>query len=473
MRWNDVETLITLFERDSARLMGQYQRSAHDGDVFQNVSQLGANRLVHFRSSLFRLNEHGDVVGLMFTLCELVAYLLSYEASEPRDFIYAIWSLAQDIDPTNVPAATTSSVNGNHFIPEMSRQRAPTLNIEYEQKFVVVCKQFLEFTVPQAEGHNLDILLRAWFPQNMLKAEEKENLPSWVPILTGAAFERTEVKYAPGVFKIVRVNSDPLVGQYFRGRHGSSYNACQIPRAHEDEWKFNHDSCEDNSIFLTGFVLDVIGEIKDASQGGNITADWLTLGGWSNGATSDSVIDRLCRTLVADRGPDGTHTLQYYRKAFEQAVKASGGGSINVTNLMVRDRPILNEFLRRIKAVVTNRRMFKGEFDSENLGLAPEKAQTGDCECWPIKLSLFVIGANVMWCLDVCIIRGMSVPVVLRPANTENRTHYEMIGECYVHTMMDGRAVIIQQEKLERARQTGEMKGQESQLWTPRWFELH
>jgi hypothetical protein len=42
----------------------------------------------------------------------------------------------------------------------------------------------------------------------------------------------------------------------------------------------------------------------------------------------------------------------------------------------------------------------------------------------------------------VCIIFGCSVPVVLRKVSTGGgNAHYEVIGECYVHGMMDGEAL--------------------------------
>jgi len=41
----------------------------------------------------------------------------------------------------------------------------------------------------------------------------------------------------------------------------------------------------------------------------------------------------------------------------------------------------------------------------------------------------------------VCIFFGCSVPVVLKPVDDAAGKYYEMIGECYVHGMMDGEAV--------------------------------
>jgi hypothetical protein len=41
----------------------------------------------------------------------------------------------------------------------------------------------------------------------------------------------------------------------------------------------------------------------------------------------------------------------------------------------------------------------------------------------------------------ICILYGCSVPVVLRQQKGENGCFYQLVGEYYVHGMMDGGAV--------------------------------
>jgi len=72
-------------------------------------------------------------------------------------------------------------------------------------------------------------------------------------------------------------------------------------------------------------------------------------------------------------------------------------------------------FLERVSSVVWNRRFFEG--DDGRLGLAPPSAMTGDV---------------------IAILFGCNVPVVLREVN---KGKYEVIGECYVHGLMDGEAI--------------------------------
>ena len=46
----------------------------------------------------------------------------------------------------------------------------------------------------------------------------------------------------------------------------------------------------------------------------------------------------------------------------------------------------------------------------------------------------------------IFIIHGCSVPVVLRRKVTGGIQHYEFIGECYLHGMMDGQATNLARE---------------------------
>ena len=55
----------------------------------------------------------------------------------------------------------------------------------------------------------------------------------------------------------------------------------------------------------------------------------------------------------------------------------------------------------------------------DNLGLAPQSVKEQDL---------------------ICIIYGCSVPVVLRPVKENDKCHHVLIGECYIHGMMDGKA---------------------------------
>ena len=64
------------------------------------------------------------------------------------------------------------------------------------------------------------------------------------------------------------------------------------------------------------------------------------------------------------------------------------------------------------------------------------------------------------------------MPVVLSPA--ENATHYVFVGEAYLHTMMDGRAIEVQDQALERMREreVGTAPSPDDEKMRTQMFEL-
>jgi hypothetical protein len=86
------------------------------------------------------------------------------------------------------------------------------------------------------------------------------------------------------------------------------------------------------------------------------------------------------------------------------------------------------EFLQRVQAIIWKRRMIITD-QERLLGLGSKDVQDGDL---------------------ICIIFGCSVPVVLRKIVSDEMTgehHYELVGDCYVHGMMDGEAFTMQQAR--------------------------
>lgn len=406
MYWTEFETAVALFERDAQRLSDYYKSSKEtslEHDFFADVAQMGACRLVHLKRNLFRLNTEGRIAELRASLTDLVFDLWSFEAQEPHDFIYAILSIANDtydrIDrfprvhqpeedsQTAIGQAKTAHERAE-AVSRALRNAVDTrvkFHIDYTQDYVLVCKQFLRHVIPRTQKHNLDILLHPWSPFKD-KTNRRISLPSWVPTMEQAAFKRQRAHHAPGGYRIVRANADPLVGQMTDGSRGSPYNASRTQTAAKSHWQLfpgsRIDEGQERSLIVTGFVLDKVDCLQDASQHSGIPGEWLVLGGWQDQyGFRQETTDALWRTLVADRGPDGTNIVSYYPKAFEQAVQNSEDG-IDSTLLDARGHPVLSEFLGRMKAVVTKKRLFKGQRrgDLGHLGLAPKNAKNGDCK---------------------------------------------------------------------------------------------
>lgn len=129
--------------------------------------------------------------------------------------------------------------------------------------------------------------------------------------------------------------------------------------------------------------------------------------------------DSFWRTLVADRGPDGSNTPSWYPKACANSFSKR-------RRFLKTDEEIVNcvwntdecvksetlEFLRRVQATTFERRFMVTERDT--IGLVPADAYRGDM---------------------ICMLWGCSVPVILRDLGEQK---CRLIGECYVHGIMHG-----------------------------------
>jgi hypothetical protein len=91
-------------------------------------------------------------------------------------------------------------------------------------------------------------------------------------------------------------------------------------------------------------------------------------------------------------------------------------------------------YLRRVETVVWNRRLFLAVVDEAGVGAPVEGAEA------VLKGPLFGIGpSDTAECQRVCILLGCSVPVVL--AGSMRRGVSRIVGEAYVHGIMDGEAM--------------------------------
>jgi hypothetical protein len=325
-------------------------------------------------------------------------------------------------------------------LPELVEQvapRRPKFRVDYNRSFLRVCMDFVAFTILQSGS--VDIICRPWVPEGL---RQEFGLPSWLIDVEADAF-RTK---ADGTF--VRVNGNPLVG------HGANqlkwFSACgpfsrawRIQKYNVDNgWGFgffDRDSAftdkrgEHKSLFLNGFVLDAIHEIKTNAEDGTIPSEWFDFGGWKNRAGIPP--DEFWRTLVADRDRHGKSAKAYYPRTLRDVVKqhCARGSPMNVK--MILAIPQCNrtseEVLNRLLEVAPNRRLFRLSSDTKRvLGLAPARAQQGDL---------------------ICILAGCSVPVVLRrheeTISKKPCTYFELLGDSYVHGFMDGDAVTEQERR--------------------------
>jgi hypothetical protein len=432
--WTNFKDAVALFSSRKEHLRHLFQSSrrfAHHPDFLGDVQELGANRLVFATESMFRKSDKGDILEHLFSLETIMSSLSAFEASDPRDILYAVVRLANDAHPSamqkrvaslvedsnvvtpittsfksfpggfsavpegrssTVGQASQSSNTNTLQVPPVVRRAAAALlkplqdkiiTVDYNKSVFEVCRDFVEFVT--GRSRSLDIICRPWAPSG-----EEFELPTWVCTRAGLAFERGEDG------KYFRVGPDPLVGTPSLGR--KIYNASGKTKA---VLKFGKDLADDvdpsevkdldKSLFVEGFVLDRIQSIQDMAVEGNIPYQWLKVVKWED---LDKLPSRFWRTLVADRGPEGQVPLPpYYERACKHAFsKRTSRAHLKVPQMIDHGtNSFTREFLYRVQAVVFNRKFFEDEHG--NIGLAPSDAQQGDM---------------------ICILNGCSVPVLLR-----------------------------------------------------------
>ncbi|KAL9619026.1 MAG: hypothetical protein Q9160_006347 [Pyrenula sp. 1 TL-2023] len=445
--WHDFKDSVALFVSASSEVSQLFKKSDEHGnipDYFGYLKALGANRLVEATTNVFRKRDDGTIQERLQTIEWLVSNLTQFEAREEHDIIYAVLSLAMDTTSTAEADKTTQKperrgqdIEGNITVTgakpseklsantvrglgeSLARSRAKiqtrTYIIDYNQDFFDVCKFFVNLVIETSRS--LDILCRPWCPN---KTNDKLPLPSWLPRLSRRSFTKQR---DGGQFE--RLHADPLTELSARRR--STYNASlnTAPRFEIGE------GASLRSIFVTGFVLDVVVDIESEAQAGVIPNEWAALAGWVNYASPPP--DHFWRTLVADRGPDGENAPGYCSRACHYVFRKAGeDAGINTGKIKDYGQELLAKFGDRVHSTVFMRKLFKTKRKFLGLATKPPKDPVTREDTGAVKNDLIVI------------LYGCSVPVLLRgPLSDGESQYYRMIGECFVHGMMDGEALRI------------------------------
>jgi hypothetical protein len=241
---------------------------------------------------------------------------------------------------------------------------------------------------------SLDTLFRPWAPECPL--------PSWVLTVDGSArhpcqWDRRFGYWDPGA----------LVGPPGK----SVYNAADKMPENAKQYSIKHGNDVLAILSVSGIRADAIGKIGEVpSLGGRIPPEWLLLAGWSD--PNSTVPGDFWRTIVGDRDADGQSPPGWYRRVCQHVYGRARGGGPNVDARPIQD---IEPFHQRVRSVIQNRRfIITGQ--KKFLGLGPATCQPDDF---------------------ICILFGCSVPVVLRQAGE----YYRLVGECYIHGMMDGEMI--------------------------------
>ncbi|KAJ8126729.1 hypothetical protein O1611_g6909 [Lasiodiplodia mahajangana] len=261
-------------------------------------------------------------------------------------------------------------------------------------------------------------------------------------------------------------------------------------------------------LCVKGFVLGEIVDHSEVMRGGIVPGEWVAKLGWEKDVNSENrVPDTLWRLLVADRMERGGKPPQWYKRAclhglVDDKVSDNQGNIHPVAHANRKISELTSKYFKRVESVVWNRRVFELKLDRKLLGgLAPEPShseerknrfgngmpngtsskkklhvntrgeaeQEGDDESsdeevfetedtrWDVLDSdeqESVYGLAPQGCKTsdiVCILLGCSVPVVLsRVSSRGPESLYKVVGEAYVHGMMDGEALEMYLKEEER-----------------------
>jgi hypothetical protein len=309
---------------------------------------------------------------------------------------------------------------------DMTKVRARSFIVDYNQPYAEVCKQFIQFAIKGQSSREtvLDILCRPWAYEEEDHAKRiAMGMPKWVTTIALAPLEMTSHDSTLGLY---RRNGDPFVGPPGK----PPYNAAGGSFVNDRILKFAsfttlpedqnpHRPAVVHSIIVTGFMLDRIDVIKDKVTSGALGAlvpeEWLTLGGWLD--ITQPPPDALWRTLVGDRGPNGSSCPLLYPLCCAEALRLSQSVR-NLETSAITSHPEKYEsfvagFCSRVQEVVVNRRMIRTKALGK-LGLVSGREMTigppPDGRTGLSSTDAKFIRKGDM----ICILHGCSVPVVLR-----------------------------------------------------------
>ena len=436
--WSEFAEAVSLFEEvrpetqiisNSNRIM-QPNNLIYLNDFLYEIPQLAATQLVRATLDVFRKSEDGQIMEKNFPLEVLMSDFSAFKVTRPHDVIYAVLALAKGVTSVQSKSENPDSVQSSPVATERDSKESIIVNalankfvqrvtekvyhVDYEKDFVDVCKEFLSYTVDA--GKSLDIICRPWVPEDTEDVTNSAK-PSWLLTTLHTAFRiQSDGSY-------VRANADTLVGRPNQGKR--NYNACSHTKVLGFEFGEGNKRL---SLFVDGFIVDVVGDVKACAKDGKIPKEWLTTGRWDDQSASPP--EQFWRTLVASRGPGGLNCPRFYPRACRSLKSQVYGGGISTMELLRQNQStMITKFLRRVQEVIWMRRLFTTRRNL--LGLAPQESGKGDL---------------------ICILYGCSVPVILRrhDANPFD-IYYKFIGECYVHDLMDGEAFTIQKKRPQKS----------------------
>ena len=319
-----------------------------------------------------------------------------------HDAVYTMIFLTSEIAPVSSKVRKQRDVSyWSKIFPETYRMQ----RVDYDFSAQEVCSAFVRYTI--GFTRQLDIICRPWAPR-------LSNLPSWIRSRSEHAFRvLDDIRYC-------RVNADGLAVLTLTGQtlYSTSGKGCILKAVQAGIINLSRES---PSLAVKGFELGMVDVIAPPAMNGVLPKEWREIGEHRN--TRKVSKDWFWRTLVADRSSTGSACPPWYNLASEHVLGNSDGLDLDTRRLMFESPPgIAFDFLNRVQSVIWGRRL--AVLDQGYLVMGPRACELGD---------------------RVCILYGCLVPVILRQIGDGER--YRFMGECYVHGMMDGEAIMLKEQQ--------------------------
>ena len=437
IHWSDFQDAIAIFCRDFDTLKpGLTEQLKLRGQKLApgfEIHQLGAKLLVETTLTLFRKRRDGTYESTR-GLESLVCSLANFDTSDPRDAINAFVNIAKELNRT--------TANQLHRLPEP----------DFTKDLFQVYRDFVKWVVNTSKS--LDIICRHWaLPERTTKmatTPQLVELPSYMQLVDNSAFGRGAEVFDG------RCAGDSFVGQpgdhnYHASGNGHQQkfpevefppetNVTQASHSSPGSAAATRNLVHDMSMLVTGVCIGTVSFRNQPFADGVIPKECLEKLGWKFDRHAENVgdvPDQLWQTLVAERGPNGTHVPHTYRRASQHClVNLTRNGHINIDTLLreSENSGYTRDYLQRVKAVTWDRSFIEGcppcprtssndgAAQDKLVGLGPSKTKEGDL---------------------IVILYGCSVPVILRSVSREGVVGlgYEFIGEAYIYGKMDGEAI--------------------------------
>ena len=364
-----------------AKLLDRVSRTKDTNGRLEEVQGLSAITLVDATKNVFRKDDEGRILERCASFEYLLSELTAFHVSKPADMIYALRSLAKEV------------------------QGPDDFDIDYSKPLIEICRDVVEISIRSSKS--LDIICRPWAPITI-------DMPTWMRYASEAQYAQT----SDG--KLMRANADRFVGKPGHPIYHASgsekarvnFNVAQTQLSYRTSPK---------TMIAEGIFVDYVSVHGGQSIDGLIPRQWQVLGGWKD--VSRNVPDQFWRTMVADRDPDGNKAPRWYKRA---CMHAWSQKSRNCADFDTKESPKrfhsprTQEFLRRVQSVTCGRSLIVTKKHGL-LGLAPATT-------------------NIEGYTDiVCLLYGCSVPVILRARHGGSFHH--LIGEAYIHGIMEGETI--------------------------------